>query len=429
MSRKRYRKRYSEPPPRDSLPPTSSGTDYGAFAALGIISVTLLCCAGAGGVMLYQRFGGELPGDVTIGGDEPVVDVVDDPLNDDPLAGIGAVGPSADQRAQALAAMRPRYRPGPHVTVQGLLPSGLTNQAHVGSLQRSGHTLDNPWIVPGGQLRPGNAPTQTGGSGPSIRLRDPSGEPLHVVAGVPAELPMHSEGTVAGAYVYFEGYQGHFFIPSVVDTELGQVRVTGDGDGTVRFGIDAPITPEGNTVSDDKPLDAVMHIAVIDDQDRVSSYVTRNVRVMPLGTGDLEVTLSMTKATDLDLYVVDATGTTISYQNRNSTSGGRLDLDANAGCGSNMGVNTEHVFFSSGRAPAGAYQVRVSNYESCFGGGRVDYTITIRNCGETAVLAGFFTGNGDAEGCNSRPADGAQMSCQQVVDFDVTPCEAGATAP
>ena len=44
---------------------------------------------------------------------------------------------------------------------------------------------------------------------------------------------------------------------------------------------------------------------------------------------------------------------------RAAPSGGALDLDANAACGSNMGVNTEHVYWPRGMAPAGTYTVYV----------------------------------------------------------------------
>src|SRR5581483_1257465 len=46
-----------------------------------------------------------------------------------------------------------------------------------------------------------------------------------------------------------------------------------------------------------------------------------------LGTGAVQVTLQWSSAADLDLHVVDPTGTEISYQQRNASSGGSLDVD------------------------------------------------------------------------------------------------------
>jgi hypothetical protein len=170
-----------------------------------------------------------------------------------------------------------------------------------------------------------------------------------------------------------------------------------------------------------------MVVAAVDLLGRVSAPARQPLRVMPLGTGDVEVTLTMSRSTDLDLYVTDPAGVTIYYGNANSASGGRLDLDANAACSSNMDVNAEHVFYAPGRAPAGTYRVRVAHFESCIAGEPVDYRITVRNCGETAVLSGRFTGDGDTRVCTMEP-DGGVEWCHDVLRFDVLPC-AGAAAP
>ncbi len=167
-------------------------------------------------------------------------------------------------------------------------------------------------------------------------------------------------------------------------------------------------------------MQAVMRVAAVDLQGRVSPWQRRELRVMPLGTGDVEVALSMSESTDLDLYVTSPSGTVIYYGNTRA-GGGHLDLDANSACNGNMGVNNEHVFWPRGAAPAGQYFVRVANFSSCIGGRPVDYRITVRNCGETAVFSGRFTGTGDGANCTVDPGT-RQDWCQQVVAFDVTPC-------
>ena len=54
----------------------------------------------------------------------------------------------------------------------------------------------------------------------------------------------------------------------------------------------------------------------------------------------------------------------------------------------------------------------------------VDYRITVRNCGETAVFSGSFTGEGNSDTCDRDPSGAGDRNwCQRVVDFDVTPCE------
>ena len=73
---------------------------------------------------------------------------------------------------------------------------------------------------------------------------------------------------------------------------------------------------------------------------------------------------------------------------------------------------------------AGQYTVRVANYQSCIVGEPVEYRITVRNCGETAVLGGRFEGPGDQRQCMGPPGD-ARDWCQEVVSFPVAPCTAG----
>ena len=393
--------------------------------------VVLLLCLGAGLTWHFARgfsgSGEDLAGDPSSGDpDAPIGAPVPPPPPPPP----GLVGPGGPGDP-AQAAMRPRYRPGPYVTVQGLLPSGLTNQARLTSDQRQGRTVETPWIVPGAELRAASMPAPTGPSSPSLRIEGVSAQPLTVIPGSPSELSIvaspgdGAQGGVQALIVSFDGYPGHFWLPAVVDSELGQVRVTGIDAAAFRFGIDAPIGPGGVPLTDKPFLDVVMRVASVDESGRISDAAPRTVRVMTLGTGDVEVTLSMSTATDLDLYVVEGTGTMIYYGNTTAPSGGHLDLDANAACSNQQGVNAEHIFWSTGQAPAGTYQVRVAHYRNCLGVTPVDYTVTVRNCGETAVFSGRFEGAGVSETCSQEP--GAQRNwCQTVVNFDVSPCQTAA---
>lgn len=130
--------------------------------------------------------------------------------------------------------------------------------------------------------------------------------------------------------------------------------------------------------------------------------------------------MTMSLATDLDLYVTDPAGTTVYYGNDGGFSGGQLDLDANAACSGNLGVQAEHIFWPTGRAPAGTYSVRVAHFRSCIGGAAVDYRVTVRACGETVVLTGRFTGAGNGTSCTGRAGDPGW--CQEVVSFQLPSC-------
>jgi hypothetical protein len=100
-----------------------------------------------------------------------------------------------------------------------------------------------------------------------------------------------------------------------------------------------------------------------------------------LGGGDVQVTLAWDTEDDLDLYVTDPQGSQISYSARTSPSGGELDVDDTAGCGSG-GEHVENVFWPTGGAPIGDYTVYVDHFGGCNGGGNAPYTVEIRVGGE-----------------------------------------------
>jgi hypothetical protein len=386
--------------------------------------VSVLGCIGIGAfVFAVKSWDWEGTGEPIAGPADP-----NDPFA--PIAPLGGQPPTPPDTSQ----LRSRYRPGPHVRVEGALPTGRLEVQRIERGARQGRTVDTPWIVGGAELLPEAAPgASTYGSGaPTLRLTD-EGTPLTIVAGVPAMLPLRTEpgagenGSVRGLLLAFHDYPGHFFLPATVDTELGHVEVAGVEEATVHFGIDAAVLPDGSAIAAEHEV--TMYVAVVDVEGRVSDYATRQLRLMPVGQGDVEVTLTMGQATDLDLYVVDSTGTTVYYGNTESFTGGHLDLDANAACSGNMGVNTEHVYWPQGGAPAGTYTVRVAHFESCVGDAPVDYRVTVRNCGETVVLAGRFSGPADTTSCDTPPGDANPSWCQQVVEFEVTPCSGGAPAP
>lgn len=386
----------------------SRRVDRGVIAVAGCLIVVLLGAGGFGGYWLYDRF-----------------------KTDEPVAQRDAVNPvevdvdqPAEPPADPLADMRPRYRPGPFVQTVGLLPSGLSSLRRLAANNRGGHTMENPWVVAGAELRPGAPPT--GAPGPILDLPDQE-QDLSVIPGTPTTLPLRAragfgdDAAVQGLLIVFEGYEGYFFLPAGAETELGRIQVAGEELGDMQFGIDVPTLPGGALAPSDREMKANVRVAAVDMAGRISPWQTRHLTVMPLGTGDVEVALTMSEATDLDLYVVDPAGQVIYYGNRRTGNQGQLDLDANSACSGNMGVNAEHVFWPTGMAPAGTYQVRVSNYSSCINSRPVDYRISVRNCGESAVFSGQFVGEGNSRNCTTDPGSDRNW-CQQVLSFDVTPC-------
>lgn len=81
-------------------------------------------------------------------------------------------------------------------------------------------------------------------------------------------------------------------------------------------------------------------------------------------TGDVAFRLTWSGRADLDLYVKEPNGTLVYFGNRSSSTGGRLDVDSNANCGSVATAPTENIYWPTGRAPRGRYEVWVRSFNS-----------------------------------------------------------------
>jgi len=132
--------------------------------------------------------------------------------------------------------------------------------------------------------------------------------------------------------------------------------------------------------------------AVADPSGAVGPFTALATTVTPVGTGDVQVTLSWDVDSDVDLHVVEPNGEELYYGRPRSGSGGELDLDSNAGCVIDH-VRNENITWPIGRAPRGSYSVRVDYWDSC-GVPRTNFTVRI-NSGTVQIVSGFFTGLGD----------------------------------
>lgn len=108
-----------------------------------------------------------------------------------------------------------------------------------------------------------------------------------------------------------------------------------------------------------------------------------------LGTGDIQATLRWNSADDLDLSVTDPSRQTIDYQNRQIASGGTLDVDANAACEGTTTTPVENIFWPTGRAPQGSFNIGVNLYSRCGGSsGPIPFTLTLLVQGTTQTFNG-----------------------------------------
>lgn len=80
--------------------------------------------------------------------------------------------------------------------------------------------------------------------------------------------------------------------------------------------------------------------------------------------GEIEIGLIWRNTNDIDLHVLDPQGEEIFFSNRRSRSGGELDVDRNAGCGSTTSSPVEHIVWERD-APHGRYKVGVHHYARC----------------------------------------------------------------
>ena len=79
-------------------------------------------------------------------------------------------------------------------------------------------------------------------------------------------------------------------------------------------------------------------------------------------TGDVQILLSWSDVNDLDLCCEDPYGEKIDYQHKESNSGGRLDVDMNAGSPYSQ-TPIENIYWPTGGAPDGKYKVYITFYK------------------------------------------------------------------
>lgn len=130
----------------------------------------------------------------------------------------------------------------------------------------------------------------------------------------------------------------------------------------------------------------------VEGDDGTSQYAAHQLTLHQVGTGDVQVSVSWSGASDVDLRVTDPDGGLIYFDSPSDASGGKLDLDSNAGCHID-GVNSENVVWPAGEAPHGTYQVTIAYHDDCHVA-RTDYVVTIARAGQSPqVYTGSFVGH------------------------------------
>lgn len=100
--------------------------------------------------------------------------------------------------------------------------------------------------------------------------------------------------------------------------------------------------------------------------------------VLQGGSGDIQVTMTWDTPSDIDLYVQDPPGEWVWFKNKNSSSGGRLDIDDMNGYG------PENIYWGKSKVPAGTFRVVIEN----FAGVPTNYYILVQAFGNIKQYEG-----------------------------------------
>lgn len=125
-------------------------------------------------------------------------------------------------------------------------------------------------------------------------------------------------------------------------------------------------------------------------------YFICSIEYIPVGTGELQVSLAFSNAKDIDLWVKEPNGNLIYFGDRNpyiyklqgsESSEGNiigLDLDSNAGCGIDN-VNKENIYFPADCIQKGTYEVWVDMWSNCDPSIATDWTVRVNYKGMMIV--------------------------------------------
>jgi hypothetical protein len=121
--------------------------------------------------------------------------------------------------------------------------------------------------------------------------------------------------------------------------------------------------------------------------------------------GDPQFSLAWNNRNDLDLHVIDPAGNHIWYRQRNSPTGGKLDVDANADAGRTTNQPVENIYWQPGNAPEGPYRVYVHHYANHGDRDPTSYTLRITVNGRTREFQGSLRHGEESERMTVDPRD------------------------
>ena len=112
-----------------------------------------------------------------------------------------------------------------------------------------------------------------------------------------------------------------------------------------------------------------------------------------IGETGVTISLQWNNRSDLDLFVTEPGGDIVSYTNKRTGTGGKLDIDANAYKNMRTHSPVENISWQKGRAPKGTYQVSVGYYskdETLPNEGKTSYKVVIGLGHSQRLIRGTF---------------------------------------
>ncbi len=147
----------------------------------------------------------------------------------------------------------------------------------------------------------------------------------------------------------------------------------------------------------------------VGDAGTLGPYTLLNTRVIQVGTGDIQISVSWSDSSDVDLHVVDPSNEELYFSHRTAVSGGTLDLDSNPACakntlsdGTQAYLSNENVVWPTGKAVSGTYTVRLTYWSACGITAGTDYLVTVARAGAVPqIFRGTFQPPGTSGGAGS----------------------------
>ncbi len=225
-------------------------------------------------------------------------------------------------------------------------------------------------------------------------------------AGVPRfqDVPEPGDGPaveVTGNHGYVAGGVVFLDIEPEPGASVDKLLLSIEGESFGYYEIDLPDSASSHRLVGQVRFDlapeiprACLEVSAVDADGAVGPPACHVLINLPVGFGDVQVTVSWDTDADLDMHVADPSGHEVYFGSRVVESGGVLDVVSGGDCDDPDGRRNEHVAWSRGTPPPGRYEVRLSHYMSC-GAEETNYVVNVYNHGTVTTFSGIFTGDGD----------------------------------